>query len=77
MLTSIFYIQGNTVQEAGAAAIRHVVDPQDLPSVLKAYQRAINDNFYLVAAASATTFFLAFPMGLNRIGKKEGSEVQK
>ncbi|KAL9117428.1 MAG: hypothetical protein Q9187_006037 [Circinaria calcarea] len=66
----------HTVQEAGAAAIRQVVDPQDLPGIVKAYQRGINDNFYLVAAASAATFFLAFPMGLNRIGKKEGGEVK-
>jgi hypothetical protein len=54
-----------------------VVDPQDLPGVIKAYQRGINNNFYLAAAASATTFFLAFAMGLNRIGKKEGGEVKK
>lgn len=65
----------HTVQDAGAAAIRHVVDPQDLPGVLKAYQQGINDNFYLVAVASAATFFLAFAMGLNRIGKKEGGEL--
>ena len=54
-----------------------MVDPQDLPGVLKAYQQGINDNFYLVAAASAATFFLAFAMGLNRISKKEGGEVEE
>ncbi|TVY33440.1 Efflux pump [Lachnellula subtilissima] len=61
-------VSAHTVQEAGAAAISHVVDPQDLPGVLKVYQRA---------AASAATFFLAFAMGLNRISKKEGGEVEE
>jgi hypothetical protein len=74
MLTSKLHIQAHTIEEAGAAAIRNVVGPQDILGVLKAYQRAINNNFYLAAAGSATTFFLAFAMGLNRIGKKEGGE---
>lgn len=76
MLTSIPDIQASTVQEAGAAAFRHVVDSQDRPGVLMAYQRGINDNFYLTAAASAATFFLAFAMGFNRIGKKDGGEEE-
>lgn len=69
-------IQAHTVQEAGAAAIRQIVNPQDLPGVLKAYQRGINDNFYLTVAASTATFFLAFAMGFNRIGKKGENELE-
>src|SRR3954451_5659308 len=70
------HVQAYEVQEAGAAAIRQVVSPQDLPGVLKAYQRGINDNFYLTVGASVATFFLAFAMGFNRIGKKYGDRME-
>jgi len=68
MLTSILHVEAHTIQDPGAAALRQVVDSQDLPGVLKVYLRGINYNFYLAAAASTTTLFLAFVTGLHRIG---------
>jgi hypothetical protein len=35
----------HTVEEAGAAAIRHVVVPRSFAGVIKTYDKGINDNF--------------------------------
>ncbi len=63
---------------AGATAIRDVVSAADLPGVLLAYSNGIDRVFYLAAAASVTSFFVAWGMGWKDIRSKkkvEGGEV--
>jgi hypothetical protein len=64
-------VDPQTVVEAGATAIRQVVKPEQLMGVLEAYSKAINDNFYLAAGASAATFCFAWGIGWKKISKKK------
>lgn len=64
-------VDPQTVVKAGATAIRQVVTPEQLGGVLEAYNKAVNDNFYLAAGASAATFCLAWGIGWRKISKKK------
>lgn len=57
--------------DAGTAAIRTVVTPEQLPGILESYNRALLDPFYLAAAITAASVFCAFGLEwVNVKGKK-------
>jgi hypothetical protein len=64
-------VNAQTVIEAGATAVRNVVNAADLPSVLEAFNLGVNHCFYLAAACSAVTFVAAFGMGFGSVKKKK------
>ncbi|KUJ10554.1 MFS general substrate transporter [Mollisia scopiformis] len=57
--------------EVGASGVRAAVTSEQLPGVLKAYNEAITNTFYLACAASAAAFLAAWGMGLKSIKKKK------
>lgn len=66
-------VNAQTVINAGASAIRRVVDPEDVPGVLKAYNLGVNRNFYLAVGASAGTFLFSWGMGWYSVKKKKAT----
>jgi hypothetical protein len=62
-------VNPQTVIDAGASGIRAAVSSTALPGVLSAYNKAINETFYLGAGASVACFFFAWGMGWKSIKK--------
>jgi hypothetical protein len=62
-------INPQTIINAGASGIRATVSRAALPGVLSAYNKAINETFYLGAGAAVTCFFLAWGIGWKNIKK--------
>jgi hypothetical protein len=62
---------------AGATRFRSVVSSQDLPGVLKAYSKAIDDNFYLSAGCAVAAFAICWFMGWKQLSKKKKPEASK
>jgi hypothetical protein len=56
---------------AGATSFRDIVNSEDLPGVLKAFNAAINHDFYLAAGAAVGAFVCCFGMGWANIRKKK------
>jgi hypothetical protein len=66
-------VDPNVVVTAGATAIRQVVNSTEITGVLKAYNIAINHNFYLSAGAGVVTFIASFGIGWRKLNKKKPS----
>jgi hypothetical protein len=64
-------VNAQAVIDAGATAYRQFVSPHDLPGVLIAYAKSIDDVFYLATAAVATSFFTAWGLGWVDVRKKK------
>jgi hypothetical protein len=60
-----------TVVEAGATGIKNVVKPEEVTGVLKAYNLAINHDFYLAAGSAVAFFACSWGMGWHSIKKKK------
>lgn len=59
---------------AGATKFRGVVSASELPSVVLAYSKSIDDVFYLVAGVGGLAFLAAFGMGWRDIRKPPAPE---
>lgn len=66
-----------SVFAAGATGIREVVTPQQLPGVLVAYSKSVDDVFYLALGAAIAGFGLAWGMGWVDVRKKNKNETNK
>lgn len=71
LATSAPGIRPQTVITAGASGVRAAVSHAQLPGVLNAYNKAINETFYLAAGASVAIFVFAWGMGWKSIKKPE------
>ncbi|KAF9884918.1 hypothetical protein FE257_000909 [Aspergillus nanangensis] len=60
-----------SVIDAGAAGLRNVVQPEELPGVIKAYNLGITREFYLAAVAYIAMIFSAWGMGWHSV-KRHG-----
>lgn len=74
------HVDAQRVIDAGATAVRDVVQKGDLGNVLEAYSLGVSRCFYLAAGCSAVTVFAAFGMGFGSVKKvdernEEGVEV--
>ncbi|KAE8365531.1 MFS general substrate transporter [Aspergillus caelatus] len=61
-----------TVIDAGAAGLRDVVQPGELPGVIKAYNLSFTREFYLAAVAYIAMIFSAWGMGWYSVKKQKG-----
>jgi hypothetical protein len=69
LATSAPGVNPQTVITAGASGVRAAVSRAQLPGVLYAYNKAINETFYLAAGASVAIFVFAWGMGWKSIKK--------
>jgi len=69
LVTSAPGVDPQTIIAAGAAGVRASVTPAQLPGVLVAYNKAINEDFYLAAGASTAVFMFAWGMGFKSVKK--------
>lgn len=60
------------VVDAGAAGLRNVVQPWELPGVIKAYNTSFTREFYLAAVAYIIMVFSAWGMGWHSVKKQKG-----
>lgn len=67
--TSAPGVNPQTIINAGASGIRAAVSSQALPGVISAYNKAINETFYLAAGASVACFCFAWGIGWKSIKK--------
>ncbi|GKT52450.1 efflux pump mlcE [Colletotrichum spaethianum] len=67
-------INAKTILAAGGTGFRTVVSKADLPGVLMAYSKSINEVFYLMIGLGVVTFVLAWGMGWVDIRKKKGEK---
>jgi hypothetical protein len=67
--TSAPGVDPQTVIAAGASGVRGAVTRAQLPGVLLAYNKAINEDFYLAAGASVAIFGFAWGMGWKSVKK--------
>ncbi len=65
-------IDAETVVAAGASAVRMVVPSDELAGVLEAYNRAVQQTFYLATGAATVTLVFCWGMGWKSVkGAKE------
>jgi hypothetical protein len=69
MASSAPDVDPQTVIAAGASGVRGAVTAAQLPGVLVAYNKAINEDFYLAAGASVVIFVAAWGMGWKSVKK--------
>lgn len=69
-------VDAHEVIEAGATAVRDVVEKTDLKDVLEAYNLGVDHCFYLAAACSAATVFVSFGMGFGTVKRAEKKKVE-
>lgn len=62
-------VNPETVINAGATGFRAVVPQADLPGVALAYNRSVNDIFYLATASAVATFIFCWGMGWKSVKK--------
>lgn len=62
-------VNAQAVIAAGAGAVRHSANPQDIHGVLLAYSKAISNTFFLGLGAALATFLFAWGLGLKKLGK--------
>ena len=67
LATSAPGVNPQTVITAGASGVRAAVSRAQLPAVLYAYNKAINETSYLAAGASVAIFVFAWGMGWKSI----------
>ncbi|KAJ5709837.1 hypothetical protein N7493_009429 [Penicillium malachiteum] len=68
-------VSAEVVIQAGATGFRQVVSAQDLPGVLMAYAKSVDQVFYLNVALSCVQFFFAWGVGWRSVKGKEEKEV--
>ncbi|KAJ5114045.1 hypothetical protein N7456_002579 [Penicillium angulare] len=68
-------VNAEAVIQAGATRFREVVSAQDLPAVLLAYAKSIDQVFYLNTALSCAQFVFAWGVGWRSV--KKGREEEK
>lgn len=59
------------IVEAGATGFRKLLDPSEIGGILIAYAKSIDYVFYLIAALSAASFFVAFGLGWKDIRERK------
>ena len=64
-----------TVIQAGATAVRQSVPSTALAGVLQAYNKSINNVFYLAAGAAVATFVFCWGLGWKSI--KKAKKIQQ
>jgi hypothetical protein len=62
---------------AGATEFRKILNPSELGGILIAYSKSIDRVFYLIAALTAASFFLAFGLGFKDIREKKAPKEEK
>jgi hypothetical protein len=68
-------VNAEAVIQAGATGFRQVVSAQDLPAVLVAYAKSIDQVFYLNTALSCAQFVFAWGVGWRSV--KKGKEEKE
>lgn len=68
-------VNAEAVIQAGATRFREVVSAQDLPAVLVAYAKSIDQVFYLNTGLSCAQFVFAWGVGWRSV--KKGREEEK
>ncbi|KAJ5649729.1 uncharacterized protein N7484_003452 [Penicillium longicatenatum] len=68
-------VNAEAVIQAGATGFRQVVSAQDLPAVLVAYSKSIDQVFYLNTALSCAQFVFAWGVGWRSV--KKGKEAKE
>ena len=63
----------NKVIDAGATGLRNIVQPEELPGVIEAYNLSFTREFYLAAAAYIAMIFSAWGMGCHSVKKPKSS----
>ena len=76
LATSAPAVNPQSIINAGASGIRGAVSQASLPGVLDAYNKAINETFYLAAGASVATFVVAWGMGWKSVKKGKGTKPE-
>jgi hypothetical protein len=66
-------VDAAAIIKAGATGFRAIVQPGELPGVLKAYANSLDRVFYLVAASAATCSIALWGMGWQDLRKKDAS----
>jgi hypothetical protein len=61
---------------AGATSFRSIVSQQELPGVLEAYSKAIDDNFYLSAGCAVAAFAICWFMGWKKLSQKKPKKTE-
>ncbi|EXL64750.1 hypothetical protein FOPG_18996 [Fusarium oxysporum f. sp. conglutinans race 2 54008] len=64
----------DSIINAGATAIRHIVSEENVSSVVAAYAKSVNVTFYLAIAASGAMFLTSWGIGWKDIRKKTSLE---
>ncbi|KIW40335.1 uncharacterized protein PV06_07542 [Exophiala oligosperma] len=67
-------VNAEHIIEVGASAVRSAVSPADLPGVLKAYNHAIVDDFYLSVGGTCAAFVACFGLGFKKLPQRETVE---
>lgn len=62
---------------AGATEFRKILNPNEIGGILIAYSKGIDRVFYLIAALTAASFFLAFGLGFKDIREKKAPKEEK
>lgn len=62
---------------AGATEFRKILNSNELGGILIAYSKSIDRVFYLIAALTAASFFLAFGLGFKDIREKKPAKEEK
>lgn len=71
LVARIPHIDAELVINAGAAAVRQVVEREDLPEALMAYSKGVSATFLLAVGASGAWFIFAWGIGWMDIRKKK------
>ncbi|PMD37795.1 efflux pump [Hyaloscypha variabilis F] len=69
-------IDPELVIHSGGTTLRSIVSPEELPGVLRAYDAAITNTFYLGVAGACATFLSSFWLGWEKIGSKKRNEME-
>ncbi|KIW11286.1 hypothetical protein PV08_10586 [Exophiala spinifera] len=64
-------VDAEHIIDVGASAVRSAVSPADLPGVLKAYNHAIVEDFYLAVGGTCGAFLACFGLGFEKLPQKE------
>ncbi|TVY20793.1 Efflux pump mlcE [Lachnellula arida] len=70
-------VDANLIFDVGAAGVRDAVTREQLPGVLRAYNQAVVNVFYLGCAASGLAFLAAWGMGLGRTKKSKPEDLEE
>lgn len=70
-------VDASALLRLGTSAVRSSVNPEELPAVLAAYNKAITSTFYIASAVTACGFFVALLAEWNSVkGQNTGTKTE-